>query len=518
MSQIDAAQYIPMFAAGAGANLAAYGSSDYENTDRISRYLEYWRFYKGRHWSYDRAAETGEPTVTINYSAALADRQNSFLMKNGFDITLPDLPQTVQDDSIDRMFIKNVLDETWQANHKVVFNFELAQCGGVTGDAFLYFSWQDRDPLSDPYVQVDILPSHYCFPTLGGPYGRDRKYVEAFTIVFPVYRARRDRFGRSQRGNAQELVMRSEVCTATTRTVYEGKDVVQGPDPNPFGEIPIVHIPNFPVSGDYYGLSDLVNIVSLQQELNEKCTDVSDIINYHSAPLNVFTGAQPNQLQGGTNRMWFLPAGATHTLAELRGDLAANLEYIKFIRQCIFEMANTPESALGHSEAKQQQQAAASQSMEYLPLVDRRAVKVQLYGDGLMLANRMILKIKEIMDPAFRTQMDATGLTGAARYRTGIVFSEAFGRNEDLELSRTQQKLTMGLTTRERALRDLGHGEADAKKIVAEALAEKRADAEMQLSMATAQKEASGNPNPQRPNPNVQSEHRSTTVEKKATS
>ena len=518
MAQIDESSYVKVGNPGTFSDFTTFLSSDYEHATRVQKYMEYWRFYKGKHWSYDRAAMTGEPTVTVNYSSAIANRHINFLMKHGFDITMPDIPGTPENESIDRNFVKVMLDETWKRNQKSVWCFEAGQMGSVTGDVFLYFSWEDNDPLFDPYVRVDIIPSHYCFPRLGGPHGKDRKKVEEFTIVFPIYRPRKRalaRFGDDSR--RMELVMRAEVWTKDTRTVYEGKDIVEGPSPNPFGEIPIVHIPNFPISGEYYGLSDLVNVVDLQQEINEKCTDVSDIINYHSAPLNIIIGAQANQLQRGANRVWFLPDGSQYQTAEMRGDLKANLEYIKMIRQFIFEMSDTPEQALGHNQSKSSQEAAAAMAVDYLPMVDKRETKVALYGNGLRLANRMIIKIQELMDPKFAAQQEAGGLEGSARYLTDVVFPEPFPRNEDLELDRIAKKRQQGLTTRVRALQDLGHGEEDAKKIVAEAMSEQEDDwkRQMQYGPLAVTPGKPGNPNPQRPNPNVQGERRSTTVEKK---
>jgi hypothetical protein len=484
---------------------------DYEHTVRVQRYLEYWKFYKGFHWSYSREQLTGEPQTTINYSGAIADAHVNFFMKNGFDIVLPDIPG-VENDTVDRNFIKVLLDETWKRNQKPVWCFEAGQMGSVTGDVFLYFSWEENDPLYPPYVRVDVIPSHYCFPRLGGPHGRDRKKVEEFTILFPIYKEKKSGRTSTTQNSLTDIIMRAEVWTAESRKIYEGKELISE-DPNPFGEIPIVHIPNFPVAGEYYGLSDLVNVIDLQRQLNEKCTDVSDIINYHSVPLSIIIGAQANQLQRGANRVWFLPAEAKYETMEMKGDLKANLDYIKLLRQFIFELSSTPEQALGHSDGSSVQQAAAAMSLEYLPMMNKREVKVDLYGNGLKLANRMILKIQEIMDDNFHTKFNSLKLESAARYLTDIVFPEPFPRNQDLELDRIAKKKQLGLTTRIRALQELGHGEEDAKTIVDEAMKEQMEDMKNQMMIELSGKQNSGNPNPSRPNPDVQGEKVSLKIE-----
>ena len=57
--------------------------------------------------------------------------------------------------------------------------------------------------------------------------------------------------------------------------------------PNPIGTVPIVHIPNLPVSGSPWGLSDAHDIITINRQYNEIATDVADIINYHAAPVTV---------------------------------------------------------------------------------------------------------------------------------------------------------------------------------------------------------------------------------------
>jgi hypothetical protein len=47
------------------------------------------------------------------------------------------------------------------------------------------------------------------------------------------------------------------------------------------GKIPVVHIPNIPISGSPWGQSDIYDIIPLNREFNEKMTEISDILNYH---------------------------------------------------------------------------------------------------------------------------------------------------------------------------------------------------------------------------------------------
>ena len=47
---------------------------------------------------------------------------------------------------------------------------------------------------------------------------------------------------------------------------------------------------------------------------NEKATEISDILNYHSAPVTVITGAKAQNLEKGPRKVWSIPnAGAKVT-------------------------------------------------------------------------------------------------------------------------------------------------------------------------------------------------------------
>lgn len=500
-------------------------SLDPEQVTRVQRYMKNWTFYKGNHWSYEREKAADLPLVTVNYVRALINRHANFLMKNGFDIVIPDLPDTKENETVDRDFVKQYLDKTWELNDKPIISFEMAQSGGVTGDTFLYFSWNDSDPFKRPYVQVDIIPSHYCFPYLAGPHGRDKNKVESFLILFPVYRKRAvnssgfSTVATNTMTVGSDIIMRAELWTADYCYTYEDKELV-GTKENPFHEIPIVHIKNLPASSDYYGQSDIGDVIPLQRILNAKATNLSDILDNYANPIHIFSGVGATDLEADEETLWFMPADGEHELCEGVKDISAGLQYMDKLRQYIFELSDTPEGALGHNESRATQESGSAMALDHLPMLDRRALKVASYSHALILANRMILRVGEIMDPEFAARMEKLPDDPRVKYLTEIVFSDPFPRNLDLELDRSIKSRQEGLTTRKRILKQLGVGEAEAEAIIKEALEELEDDAERAMkpvenARLAGEKQNSGNPNPSRPNPDVQGERKSITEEKK---
>jgi len=465
------------------------------HTRRLQAYRKYWLFYLGKHWSYAR--DSGEPTVTVNYTRALLDKHVDFTFKKGFKVAIPDNPATPQNEQEKREFVRHMLESTWEKNQKDLWMMEAGQQGGVTGDVFARVAWDKTDPLEDPYARVDILPSHLCFPELGGPHGVDRKRLTRMLIVIPVFKEKSNVavsgafFSRRTKSQeALEMIVQSEEWTPkivdkegrekfpARVTYYEDKEVIETKI-NPLGEIPVVHIPNYPLSGEFYGISDLVDVIELNREYNEKVTDVSDIINYHASPTTVVYGAKLKDLEKGANRMWGLPEGARLENLVLSGDLNASNTHIDRLKKTMLELTGTPEQAFGKSQGISNTPGIALQ-ISYLPMIERRDLKVLTYGYGLRLINRLMLKTTEIADSGFAAKMNK--LEGN-KYRNKIVFPDPMPYDEAAELEKIRIRLDLAITTRKRELEKLGHSQAEIDAILADVKKEMEEEAEAMFQM-----------------------------------
>lgn len=451
---------------------------------RLEAYQTYWKFYLGRHWSYTR--DEGENQTTINYCRKSVDKHVNFTFKHGFKTSIPDDPTIPEDDDEDREFVRALLEETWRKNNKPLWCLEAGQQGGVTGDLFARVSWEKNDPLESPYARVDIIPSHFCYPEFGGPHGVDRKKIKRMLIIVPVYRENESvaSIGRYTSRNPRtmapvSLVHKAEEWIAAeivdgkivtpSRVIYweDGRAIKE--IENPLGEIPIVHIPNYPLSGEYYGLSDLVDMTDLNQSLNEKVTDVEDIIAYHSAPTTVVYGAKLSDLERGVNKMWGAPADARIENLELKSDLGAAQKHIDRTRQYLMEMADLPSIVLGEQPKISNATGVAIQ-MQYVSMLERRNVKVQTYGMGLRLINRLILKVTEIADSGFSDKLKK--LAGNP-YRNEVTFPDPLPQDIRRQLEIDREELDLGLNTRRRILESRGYSQAEIKKIL-DAIEEER--------------------------------------------
>ena len=361
---------------------------------RLRRYEEHWRFFNGQQWTFER--ENGEALVTANYCRTVVNKKVSWLIGKGMII---DVPKAM------RAQTKPVLEEVWRQNDGDKMLNEIATTGGVTGDVCLLPAYQAptaaelrRNPYAEGKTRIRCIPPARCFPEWD-PLNHER--LTALRIVTEV-----PQFKFSQpdprRTNAQLGVMTTkryiETITDTQITTgWEGEGPDRPSTPNALGEIPFVHIANEVFPGEYWGKSDLDDIITLQKELNEKLTDVSDIINYHAAPITIMTGAKAKDLEKGPKALWSgLPEGAKVYNLQLGGDLGVSFKYVEFIRGCILDISNVPEGSFGRTQAISNTSGAALQ-VQFQPLVEATARKAANYTAGLQKLNYFILLIDQLV-------------------------------------------------------------------------------------------------------------------------
>jgi hypothetical protein len=357
---------------------------------RIQRYNEGWRFYFGKHWLFKR--EDGEPLVTFNYYRKIIDKAVAFLVAKGFQIRTPESLELVT---------KPFLDEVWEYNARDPLAWDIATTGGVTGDVFLMITYEEPsamqrriNPFSQGHIRVNLLGSEQVYPTWD-PLNTDTLIAARIETIYYAERGTRqlDREDRVNHEGRQLYTKRFTQIITRDQIVeqYHGDQPMVRP--NVLGEIPLVHIRNLGLPKEYYGLPDGADLIDLQREFNEKATDISDVINYHSAPVTVVTGAKAKQLERGPRQIWSgLPKDASVFNLKLEGDLTAAQNYLELVKKCIHELSDTPEGSLGAQQPISNTSGVALH-MQYQPLIEKTQRKKAQYEPGFEQVNYFMLRI-----------------------------------------------------------------------------------------------------------------------------
>lgn len=426
---------------------------------RLNRYAHNWAFYLGHHWGYRR--EMGEPQVTFNYTKAFADFINNFTYGRGVTFRSP--PET-------EAIVPYLLNRVWETdNDKMRLLWEIGNQSGVSGDCFVKVAYEEPwvDPIGRQHSgKVRILPlnSSHCFPEW---HPHDRSRLLRFKLKY--------RFWGTAAEGTRQVFTYTELMTEESIQEFVNDELLDS-RPNPLGTIPVTQIANVEVSGSPWGLSDIGDITALNREFNEKATDISDIINYHAAPVTVITGAKASQLEKGPKKVWGgLPKEAQVFNLELGGNLAAPLEYLELLKRSMHEMTGVPETALGKIQPISNTSGVAL-AIQYQPMMHRYNLKKIQATAGLKRVNELVmltLAVKEpqalMWDPSTYGvdlqpgQMPQLDPSDPITYQSSVHWPPPLPTDVLVKLNEIQSKMALGLESKKGALRELDEEFPDEK-------------------------------------------------------
>ncbi|CAB4128795.1 Portal protein [uncultured Caudovirales phage] len=419
---------------------------------RLNRYSLNWAMYLGHHWGYRR--EQGEMQISVNYYRAFIDYIARFTFGNGVHFRSPKATEAIVPDRLERV---------WEIdNDKQRVLFEIAQTGAITGDAFIKVAyeeaWEDSIGRYHP-GRVRVLPLNpaFCFPEF---HPHDRSRLLRFKQKYRFW-------GTSLEGTRQVFTY-TEILTDDIIEEYINDELIDS-RPNPLGLIPVVHIPNIPVSGSPWGLADAHDIITINRSYNEISTDIADIINYHAAPVTVIVGAKASNLEKGAKKVWGgLPKDSQVFNLEGGGaGIQGALTYLQTLKTSMHEIMNVPETALGQVQPISNTSGVAL-SIQFQPLMNRWSQKSAQYGKGLEKVNELIilnLAVKEPETLLYNPEIDGPLKEGQQpqldpddplTYVTYAHFPPPLPLDKLVLLNELGQKMSMGLESKEGALRALG--------------------------------------------------------------
>ena len=458
--------------------LISEGNLTNEETLFLKKVKEAWNFYEGYHW--EGLDDLDSPQVTFNYCRAFVNKFVSFEFGKGFSVNTPveieDIGVTINDPKVEidldsdrdgllspeelkgeyitrEKTLNDYLTQVWEDNKKDILLTEIGQTKSITGEAWVKVQYEDPEDMDDIFqeyengrIRLSIIPTQFAFPRFND---HDKDKLESLLIMYPIRKNKET--GLLFKRVVDTTIVYKEFWTKDEIIVYEGKDEVDRMQ-NPYGFIPFVQIKNFPIAGRTRGVGDLDDIIPLNVELNTKKSDVSEVIDYHSAPITLVYGAKIGNLEKGANKVWGgLPKDSKVENLGLQGDLIASVSYIKDVKTSMCEIGGLPESALGGASAISNTSGVALQYIN-APIIEKTRVKRNCSTVGLERVNKMIIFLSLyhglIEKPENITMKDFLKNT--------VKIPDTLPKDELIELQKIQQELTLGVECRHGAMERMG--------------------------------------------------------------
>ena len=432
---------------------------DEQQVQRVMKCKNFWNFYEGYHW--EDMPDVDTPEITINYCAAYVNKFVAFELGKGFTFTLhEDWENKVVTDDGRTLF--KYLEDVWEDNKQYIFATEMGQMKSVTGESWVQVSYSSPEELDDPFgkypngrLELLLQPTNVVFPE----YNPHRKgELQSLSLIYSYWDYEESSFLSRFRKPKKVLRTFKQIWTKDSVTTYDGRNEPKV-DTNKYGVIPFVQIKNMLLAGHNEGRSDLEDIVPMNVEYNVKKSNVSEILDYHAAPVTLVFGAKIGNLEKGANKLWGgLPKDAKVQNLELNGDLGASQHYLDSLKQEMCEISGVPETVLGGAASISNTSGVALQYMN-LPLIEKTRTKRQATEDGLERVNELILLISLleglITKPAEAPLRDFL--------HTEVTLPDTLPKDTLLELQQIQIELGAGLESRMGALKRLGREDIERK-------------------------------------------------------
>lgn len=419
----------------------------------------------------------------FNFTAALSDFLTNFTFGK---------PVTVHSDKRVAHIVPALIDRILtRDNEKEKLFWAVGNLGSISGDCFVKIAYEPSyvDPAGNDHpgrVRLLALNPAFCFPEWA-PHDMDR--LIRFKLKY--------RFWATAPEGTRQVYTYTEIITDEIIEEYVNDQLIRS-NPNPLGEIPIVHIANKPAASSPWGLADIQNIITLNREYNEKAQEISDIINYHVAPVTVVTGAKASNLERGSNKIWAI-LQADAKVQNLEGGtegLAPALEYLEVIRIRMHEMMGVPENALGQAQPISNTSGVALM-IQFFPLMNAYNLKIMQYGYGWKKILRYALRTLFLEEPETmlydpntdgmiedpQTQFGEVDPNDPVTYDLDIVWPSPLPIDMLVKLNEIMLKMQLGLESKRGALLDLGEEFPDEKmqELWEEQLVEAKMDGATQI-------------------------------------
>ena len=335
--------------------------------------------------------KSADDNVIINFVGLIVDRGVSMLF--GKDITF-DLPGDT--DTAEQKYI----DSVWDANRKSKLLKSTAEYGAESGTCYLKIlpdTLITKDGESVPRL-VALDPASVSMETETNDCDMVIKYTIAYATIDKV----------TDKETVYKQVIEQEKIEDTKNGLIfiewvicnyhadsSGDWILDDKSPWQYDFPPIIHWQNMPENGSPYGKPDVTDdIINLQDRFNFVVSNTAKIIKYHAHPKTWGRKfGKVNKVAWGVDEMVLSDNDAAHLEnLEMQSDLGSSLNFIRFLRQAMFDIARSVDidslsdklGALTNFALKVLYQDAISK------LDDKRGS----YGEALVEINHRLLELK----------------------------------------------------------------------------------------------------------------------------
>src|SRR5690606_34004559 len=325
-------------------------------------------------------------------------------------------------------------------------DISLAMHALVQGDAAMKVTW--NSPLGIPRV-VAVDPASLTVRTAPD----HPRQVEQ---VRHLYRATpgqlQAQFGIKFDSNTdmEKPVPVLEVWTDSTLRVMVNRETIVK-TANPYRMIPYIIIANDPEPQQFWGQSDLADLMPVCTEINKRMNVFSRILDLSGAPITVLEGVDGTEgIRIGPGAKWELPEGARAYLLDLMqgGGADVHLKYMDLLFRMLHDLSETPRTAFGDSG---RDLSGAALEVEIQPLVQKDQRKRRQCDAEISRRAQLFLRV---MSKHLQMELDGFGTPMP-------IWPPILPSDPESAVRATVARVQAGLMSRRTAMSNLGEHDPD---------------------------------------------------------
>lgn len=304
---------------------------------RLSNYKCYLDFYNGVQWQ----ERSRHRQLVFNYAKVAIDKVTSYLLQGFSMVCVPGDESAGAKRRARRA--EAVLYDVYDRNFLAQLDYETEVDAAVLGDGCYKVLW---DTAEKRIRVTSPSPEGIYAWWVGDDTSRVWKVASQYTLSDEEVRLL---YGIKLAGKQAKV---TEVWTDAGFEVYLGNEPLRR-EKNPYGFIPFVIFPNLRQPKEFWGVSDIPQLMQPQRELNRALSQLSRILEVSGNPIAVLEGvelAEDIRVQPGA--VWTLPPDARAYILDLLqgGGIRLHVDYIDLIYRCLHDLSEAPRAAYGGIE------------------------------------------------------------------------------------------------------------------------------------------------------------------------
>jgi hypothetical protein len=401
------------------------------DTDRIRKYRQMLDFYHGIQWA--GRERYGEKRLTFNYARVFIDKVTSYLMSGmKFSVETGDNSTEAQKQA---RRAEAALGEVYQENNLEQLDYETEIDCAILGDACYKVLW-DAGAKQVRITAPDVQGIHVWWR--GDDMSRILKIAVKYTLS----------------ADEAELLyqVRTRDKTSTVVELWTGQDMELYLDdallekkPNPYGWLPFVIFPNLREPKEFWGISDLTQIVEPQKELNRAISQLSRILELSGNPIAVLENVEESQdIAVRPGAVWNIPEDARAYLLDLLqgGGVRLHIDYIDVLYRILHDVSESPRAAFG---GVGRDLSGIAMQIELYPLWQKVKRKRLIRSVVYRQRSEMVLRLLE----KYRGEQFGD-------YGVRVVWEPALPQDTSRLVADEQTLVQTGIHSRRRAMDELG--------------------------------------------------------------